>query len=331
VAARVGVRAVHKGRVGLAIGALHLGPAPHQLPAARGGAGGDRAADLRRRPPPPWPPQARRDQVEQAIGADAVLRVSEVRPAALLRTVRTVDPSGAYAMAVVAVDPGPAGKRVLAVDATRLTTAAVWPGAAGLSAAAAARALRPDLGAPAPVNGAALTVTADAAVLTIRSAGTSLHLQATVAPLDGGPTRTYDLGALRPGAATYSADVGCAAGCRLVGLTDLPQRRGLGRLPPHAHLAGVRRLEEPRPVRADLAGHAGRAGAVGVERAVRRRRAARRAARRPGPAARCWTWPTRRCRCWSSPVATTSPWSRPATRRRCPASGTPGCWPTWST
>ena len=147
VAARVGARAVHKGRVGLALGGAAPGPPAHQLAAARRGAGGDRAADVRR-------DRRRRGRAgparpgRQAIGADAVLRVAEVRPAALLQTVRTVDPDGAYAMAVVAVDPGPAGKRVLAVDATRLSTASVWPGAAGLSAAAAARALRPDLGEP---------------------------------------------------------------------------------------------------------------------------------------------------------------------------------------
>jgi len=219
VAARVGARAVHRGRVGLALGALHLGRRHTSsrllavvLVATALLTFAATAAAVAA--------QARRDQVEQAIGADAVLRVSEVRPAALLQTVRTVDPDGAYAMAVVAVDPGPAGKRVLAVDATRLSTASVWPRTAGLSAAAAARALRPDLGEPALVKG--LTVTADTTVLTIRSAGTSLHLQATVAPLDGGPTRTYDLGPLRPGPATYTADVGCAAGCRLVGLTISP-------------------------------------------------------------------------------------------------------------
>ena len=123
------------------------GPPAHRLAAARRGAGRDRAADLRRDRRRRGRARPARDQVEQAIGADAGADASPRygRPA-LLQTVRTVDPDGAYAMAVVAVDPGPAGKRVLAVDATRLATASVWPPRGRLSAAAAARALRPDLG-----------------------------------------------------------------------------------------------------------------------------------------------------------------------------------------
>jgi putative ABC transport system permease protein len=222
VAARLGARSVHKGRVGLAIGLLHLGrrhtgsrllavvvvaSALLAFAATAAAAAG----------------QIRRDQIGQAFGADQVAFVAEVRPATLLRTVREVDPAGAYAMAVVSIDPGPAGKRMLAVDTSRLASTAIWPGANGaLTAAVAAQALRPPLDAPVVLSGAGLAVWIDAATVTVRTEQTSLHLQATVAPTDAGPARTYDLGALRPGRQTYTADISCAAGCRLVELTVAP-------------------------------------------------------------------------------------------------------------
>ncbi len=222
VAARVGIRGVHKGRIGLAIGALHLGrrhtssrllavvvvaTALLTFAATAAAAAG----------------QIRQDQIGQALGANQVARVAEVRPAALLKAVRQADPEGAYAMAVVSVDPGPAGKAILAVDSSRLARAAVWPSGNGdLTASAATEALRPPVTAPVLLRGAGLAAEVDAATVTVHTAESSLHLQATVAGLDGSATRTYDLGPLRPGRQTYTGDVNCATGCRLVALTVTP-------------------------------------------------------------------------------------------------------------
>ena len=152
-----------------------------------------------------------------------MLTVAEVRPAQLLRTVRSVDPGGSFAMAVVRVDPAPTGRQLLAVDATRLARVAFWPRGNGeLTAVAAAAALRPPTPAPLVVQGTRFVVTATADEVEVRTPSESLNLQVTVSPMDGSPSLTQDLGPLRTGRQIYQADVDCARGCRLSGLAVAP-------------------------------------------------------------------------------------------------------------
>jgi len=221
VAAWIGARTIHSGRIGLAMAALHLGRrhAGARLVAVLvvaiglltfGAAAAEAAQD------------ARADQLGADIGASQVLTVAEVRPAQLLRTVRSIDPGGSFAMAVVRVDPAPTGRELLAVDSTRLARVALWPrGNGDLTAAAAQAALRPATPATFLVRGV-VAVTATIDELVIRTPGTSLNLWATVTPTDGSPSLTQDLGPLRTGRQTYQADFGCAGGCRLSTLAVAP-------------------------------------------------------------------------------------------------------------
>ncbi|MEU7872488.1 hypothetical protein [Dactylosporangium sp. NPDC049140] len=137
----------------------------------------------------------------------------------LLAVARAADPDARYAMAVV---PGP---DLLAVDATRLSTVAVWhPSYAEESLPGLARALHPIPAAP-PVtmrgDTVAFTVTAT------RLDGLAPDLVARLAPLDGAPGFEVRLGTLRTGRQVYSGRAACTAGCRLAGLeVGLPGTAG---------------------------------------------------------------------------------------------------------
>ncbi|MEU4622124.1 FtsX-like permease family protein [Actinoplanes sp. NPDC023801] len=145
------------------------------------------------------------------LGASRVLTVAAPNRTVLLNAVRSVDPDGREAMAVVRNRTDTV--QVLEVDTTRLRAVAVWRPEYGpvtaLPDAVAAASLT-----PLPlVTGDRLTVTArrDGTV----GAGLTLHLQheATGLPV------TVGFGALRPGEQTVTAPVtGCtvAPGCRLV-------------------------------------------------------------------------------------------------------------------
>ncbi|HEX6872616.1 MAG TPA: ABC transporter permease, partial [Micromonosporaceae bacterium] len=130
LATRFGLRALRKGRVGLAVGALHLGRRGHGsrllalvVVAVALLTFAAAAADLA--------DGARHRQAELVVGADRVLTVTDVDPVGLLRTVRAVDPAGTYAMAVISVDAQPSGRKLMALDSTRLAAAARWPDADG--------------------------------------------------------------------------------------------------------------------------------------------------------------------------------------------------------
>ncbi len=222
IAARLGGWCLRTGRLGLAIAALQLGrrrAGSHLFAIVVIGAGllGFAATAA------VAAGEIRREQVAVDIGAPRVLSVSEVSPAILLRMVREIDPRGDYAMAAVAVEPAPGGRRVLALDTTRLTRAALWPTAdASMTADQAASKLRPREAESTVVYGGSLSVTVDAAVLDIRTPPSTLHLQVGAAPLDGSPAHAYDLGALRPGRQTYAADLNCRDGCRLTAMSVVP-------------------------------------------------------------------------------------------------------------
>ncbi len=211
---RLGPGALRKGRLGLALAALHVGR-------RRGGArlvaivvvavglvtfavtAATAAEGVRER------------QVGIRVGADRVLTASRVDPAALLRVVREVDPDAAYAMAVIPVQTLSDKQPLLAVDSARLPSAANWPDENTLTAVEAARALRPAVDEPLILRGQNVRVAVDTTLYDARPAD-MISLTVTVAPLDGTPSRTSSFPPLRPGRHTYETYVGCLAGCRLV-------------------------------------------------------------------------------------------------------------------
>lgn len=179
--------------------------------------------------------QRQRDQADLDTGARVVLTVDATSRTQLLRAVRAADPDGRSAMAAVPVrlpengEPG-----VVAVDATRLPAVALWPAGGGPVAEVAAQ-LHPPLAAP-PVmlTGASLTLDVTAATLD----RTDVVLAATLAPLDGRPTATVELGTLVRGRQSYTAETTmCTQGCRLVELAV--------RLPPYVGPAIVVTLHSP--------------------------------------------------------------------------------------
>jgi hypothetical protein len=217
LAARYGARALRRGRTGGALAALQLGrrPGVHRLfvllVVAVGLLGFATTAVV-------VAGQARAAAAEVASGASRVLTVAPVTRLQLLNAAREVDPDGRYAMAVVNEPEGaPGDPPELAVDTTRLATAAIWrsdfggPGPARLAAL-----LRPGLPGPTVIRAGAieLDVTVDD-----RAKFTDLHLRVVLAPLSGGPPLTEDLGRLSPGDQRLVTAVnGCVPGCRLVGI-----------------------------------------------------------------------------------------------------------------
>jgi putative ABC transport system permease protein len=218
LAGRLGAGALRRGRLGAALGALHLArrPGSHRLFVLLSVAvsllgfaamGVDVAARSR----------AERASVE--TGADRVLTVLPVDTGKLLAAVREVDPDGRYAMAAAVV---PAltqqGPPVLAVDATRLERVAVWRPEFGPGPAETSRLLRPRTPEPYVLRGTRLTVTLD-------NPGQSegqLRLAVSLRPLDGSTPVRMSFGALEPGEHTYTAEVAaCATGCRLIGFNGI--------------------------------------------------------------------------------------------------------------
>jgi putative ABC transport system permease protein len=211
VVARWGRRALRRGRLGLALGLLHLG---RRRAGARllallavaiglvGFAAG--AADTAT--------QARRDQVAMRLGAERVVLVQPVSMRALLHAVRSVDPDGSFAMAVMPLPGVRNPTPVLAVDSPRLARVATPE--AGLGAATAA--LRPAVGRSVEVRGDGLVLRAALADPADRAA---VRVTAILAPLDGSLSQGRTFGRLRDGEHTYSTDVDCPTGCRLENLS----------------------------------------------------------------------------------------------------------------
>lgn len=210
----LGARALRRGRLRTALGALRLARRPGaprllallvvavaQLCLAAA------ATDVAAR--------ARDERAAVELGAPQVLTVQPISRTGLLRAVRAADPDGRYAMAVATVPRlNSSDPPLLAVDSTRLATVAVWGHGYGTqSPAAVAALLRPPV--PEPV------------VLTTRSVGVELTAAPTVrlrlfmhlAPLDGTPAVLLDLGDLVDGRHRYGSTVAaCRDGCRLSGL-----------------------------------------------------------------------------------------------------------------
>lgn len=212
VAARLGRRALRRGR---------LGPGLTGLLLARRAATGRvfallvaavavscyvvAAADVAAR--------GRRVEADLSVGADRVLAAGPIGRARLLAAVRAVDPDRSFAMAAVKVTQHPGEPPLLAVDSDRLGAVAHWPG--GSVPAGVAAVLHPP--APAPVEvpgGPDLTLDITAAEF---AEGRAVSVDAVVSPVRGpGSDVLAPMGVLRPGRHVYHyATDQCAGGCRL--------------------------------------------------------------------------------------------------------------------
>ncbi|WP_213454223.1 FtsX-like permease family protein [Rhizomonospora bruguierae] len=216
LAAALGHRALRRGRLTTALGALALARRPGAprlfilLAVAVAQVGFAAAAvDVAGR--------ARAERALAEAGAERVLTVAPVDAGALLAAVRAVDPEGRYAMAVGVLSRGSADTMPrLAVDAARLAAVAQWrPGFGPLDAAEVAGRIRPPVAEPITVRGTTLTVD-----LEYRApAGASRpRLEVLLRP-PGQALITAALGEVRQGAGAYRAEVpACAEGCRLTGV-----------------------------------------------------------------------------------------------------------------
>jgi putative ABC transport system permease protein len=217
VISRYAVRALHRGRLGVALAGLQLARRPgagrlFALLAATVAVAGyatcavDTAA------------AGRAVETTLGIGADRVLTVQTAQPHQLLAAVRRIDPDGDFAMAVTRLPPGgsAADPPGLAVDSTRLAAVAAWP-SDGPGPAEVAGRLRPELPAPPEFAGPDIAVDVSASGLVPGTKG--LRLQVSVSSLNGFGDAVIELGELRNGSVTYQQRIAvCQDGCRLDGI-----------------------------------------------------------------------------------------------------------------
>jgi putative ABC transport system permease protein len=206
---RYAVRALGRGRLGVALAGLQLSRRPgagrlFALLVASVAVAGYAACTV--------DTAARGRDVEASLGtgADRVLVVQPVTRQGLLTGVRAVDPDGRFAMAAVRIPGGSATPPGLAVDTRALATVPAWaagaPDRAGLS-----EMLHPE-DPPPPV------VLADQDIAVEITAATSgvLQLAVSISAMDGPGVQVVELGDLKPGAHTYRENVAiCENGCRL--------------------------------------------------------------------------------------------------------------------
>ncbi|GAA2760231.1 hypothetical protein [Actinopolymorpha rutila] len=208
-----------------------------------------------------------RTQVQRAaleLGADRVLTVDADDPAQLMAAVRAADPSGKYAMAVVD-QPGEStgDPSVLAMDTTRLSVVTGWRKEYGGAPAIVAAALRPSAPHPVTLRTGRLVVDASGQ----DPGGEPLHLRVRLRTAKDGKPVDAIVGPLTGTRKAYSADVRtCAAGCRLVGVQVLGDRRADGATGSVADPTGVGYEPATAGARVDLypAGGGSTAGAAGT-------------------------------------------------------------------
>ncbi len=162
---------------------------------------------------------SRTDRATMEVGATTVLSVRPTSRQALLTAVRSVDPAGNFAMAVVHVpQPATGGPSIVAVDASRLAKVASWPAASTITAAHAASVLRRPAGPPVTFAGQTVALTASVTAAAFDFSPPEVAL--LVEPLGGGVIQTLPMGSLRNGTYTYIADTtSCQTGCRVAGIT----------------------------------------------------------------------------------------------------------------
>jgi putative ABC transport system permease protein len=245
LAGLVARRALRRGRLGTGLAAIQLArrPGSHRLfvllavasaMLAFVAAGVDVAG------------RARDERAHIATGATRVVTVDGADAARLLAVTRTVDPAGAWAMAVVPVPQSdPEAPAVLAVDTTRLGVAEWRPellggtpgGVAGLT-----ESLRRSLAEPFVLRDTEFSVD-----LTLEQlpGDPPLNLTFTFAPLDGGDEVAATLADLGHGRVTRVAELGaCEAGCRLTRIITALERYEQLRLTIHA----IRQVNRPADV-----------------------------------------------------------------------------------
>ncbi len=150
---------------------------------------------------------AQRNRFERSAaetGADVVLHTRAASSRLLLTAVRAADPGGRYAMAVVEAPANDTSTRLLAVDATRADQVLLW-GAPADRPGPLGPVLHPALPDPLPLGPGRLAVTVD---LQQVDSPSPLRLSARL-DVDGTSTRLA-LGTLRPGTATYGAQLPAA-------------------------------------------------------------------------------------------------------------------------
>ena len=228
LAASVGRRSIERPRrLGVGLGALSLSrrTGAHLLLAVQViaiGLVGFAAADI------VAAQHARTEWVALELGAPRVIGAGDVAPAALLREVRAADPTGRYAMAVIALprrernDP-----QVLAIDTPRLAAVATWPAQTVTSPSAIATALHPSIPRPSAFTGTSVALDVDTTDYQTFYGDAYANPQAgrvgvfaTFTLADGSRQIVVDLGDLRIGETTLHGDIpDCAAGCRFAGVT----------------------------------------------------------------------------------------------------------------
>ena len=145
------------------------------------------------------------------LGADRVLTVNQLTGGALRAAVRSADPEGRWAMAVVSVPATGSGPATVAADSDRLDAVA-WPGS--LPPGMAAK-LRPAQSPSLTLAGNRIRVDATVTARGSRLAGDP-ELRAVVQAV-GEAERTVPLGPLRGGRVTYEAGLPrCEPACRLI-------------------------------------------------------------------------------------------------------------------
>lgn len=162
--------------------------------------------------------RAWQDQATVEVGATRVLSVETVTAQALLNAVRSVDPEGQSAMAVVELQSQD-GRGVLAVDSARLPAVALWPASYGTESAADVAGMlrtRPVQHTMVQASELRVTLTLDAVL-----ADTEPSLTVQLGRSTGNSPDLVEITPILPGTHTYSVPTpNCAdAPCELQQMT----------------------------------------------------------------------------------------------------------------
>ena len=215
VVTRYAVRALRRGRLGLAMAGFQLGRRPgaqrlFALLVATVAVAGYAACAV---------DVAGRGRVVQAglgVGADRVLSVQTTSSSQLLHAVREIDPDGRFAMAVTRLPSSSTPEQLgLAVDSPALPAVAIWPHGAAPVARVVAQ-LHPAAPAPIVLAGQDISIDATATGIVV---GRELKLGVAVSSLAGLGDTIVQLGTLHEGHGVYQQRVSlCRLRCRLDGI-----------------------------------------------------------------------------------------------------------------